>query len=107
MPAKQTKKATDAPLESFQLGPIEKAKAPDGGSGDDWFRYTILQGANTITGYRQGSQRAVTKAVKIIVVELNERRNGKKGRVHLTPSRKSAASKAAAAKAASSKAAAK
>jgi hypothetical protein len=85
--------------ESFQLGPVEKAKAPDGGDGADWFRYTIQQGPNTITGYRQGSQRAVTKAVKEIVVELNERRNGKKGRVHLTPSRKSAAKTAAAAKA--------
>lgn len=78
-------------MESFQLGQIERAKAPAGGNGEDWFRYTILQGPNTITGYRQGSQRAVTKAVKTIVVELNERRNGKKGRVHLTPSRKSAA----------------
>jgi hypothetical protein len=30
----------------------------------------------------------VSKAIKEIVFELNERRNGKKGRVHLTPSRK-------------------
>jgi hypothetical protein len=74
--------------EAFQLDDIERAKAPNGGDGQDWFRYTITQGHNTITGYRQGSQRAVTKAVKEIVTELNERRNGKKGRVHLTPSRK-------------------
>jgi hypothetical protein len=74
--------------ESFQLGDIERAQAPDGGAGQSWFRYTITQGPNTITGYRQGSQRTVSKAVKDIVVELNERRNGKKGRVHLTPSRK-------------------
>jgi hypothetical protein len=74
--------------ESFQLDDVARAKAPDGGAGQDWFRYTITQGSNTITGYRQGSQRAVTKAVKEIVLELNARRNGKKGRVHLAPSRK-------------------
>jgi hypothetical protein len=74
--------------EAFELGDIQRAKAPDGGAGQDWFQYVITQGPNKITGYRQGSQRAVTKAVKAIVIELNERRNGKKGRVHLTPSRK-------------------
>jgi hypothetical protein len=89
MPA-ATSKATPMP-NSYQLDDIEKATAPDGGDGKDWYRYTITQGANTITGYKQGSQRAVTKAVKQIVVELNERRGGKKGRVHLTPSRKKTA----------------
>jgi hypothetical protein len=74
--------------ESFELNDIKRTKAPDGGAGQDWYRYIITQGPNKITGYRQGSQRAVTKAVKEIVLELNERRNGKKGRVHLTPSRK-------------------
>ncbi len=74
--------------EQYELENIEKASAPDGGAGKDWFRYTIIQGRNTITGYRQGSQRTVAKAVKDIVIELNERRGGKKGRVHLTPSRK-------------------
>ena len=78
-----------APLtEQYELENIEKAAAPDGGSGKDWFRYTIIQGRNTITGYRQGSQRTVTRAVKDIILELNERRVGKRGRVHLTPSRK-------------------
>ncbi|MDH3976949.1 MAG: hypothetical protein OEU86_00420 [Gammaproteobacteria bacterium] len=80
---------TAPPLtEQYELEDIEKAKAPSGLDGADWFRYTIVQGQNRITGYRQGSQRTVTKAVKDIVVELNERRGGKKGRVHLTSSRK-------------------
>jgi len=74
--------------EQYELQNIEKAKAPDGGLGTGWFRYTIIQGQNTITGYRQGSQRTLTRAVKDIVIELNERRVGKRGRVHLTPSRK-------------------
>ncbi|MGI9344216.1 MAG: hypothetical protein ACR2QV_15395 [Gammaproteobacteria bacterium] len=79
------------PPDTYKFEGVEKSKAPDGGDGKDWFRYTITQGGNTITGYRQGSQRAVTKAVKQIVLDLNERRGGKKGRVHLTPSRKKAA----------------
>ena len=80
---------TKQPLtEQYELINIEKAKAPDGGTGTDWFRYTIIQGQNTINGYRQGTQRTVTSAVKDIVLELNERRVGKRGRVHLTPSRK-------------------
>lgn len=89
MPA-ATSKQTILP-DTYQLDHIEKASAPAGCDGKDWFRYTITQGLNTITGYKQGSQRAVTKAVKQIVVDLNERRGGKKGRVHLTPSRKKAA----------------
>jgi len=88
MPAAAKTTATNGPDESFQLDNIERAQAPDGGAGQGWFRYIITQGPNTITGYRQGSQRAVSKAVKDIVLELNERRRGKKGRVHLTPSRK-------------------
>ncbi len=89
MPAATSKQAI---LQNqYQLDEIEKATAPSGCDGKDWFRYTITQGDNTITGYKQGSQRAVTKAVKQIVVDLNERRGGKKGRVHLTPSRKKAA----------------
>jgi hypothetical protein len=89
MPA-STQKRPNLP-DLYQLDQIEKAPAPDGGAGKDWFRYTITQGRNTITGYKQGSQRAVTRAVKQIIVDLNERRGGKKGRVHLTPSRKKAA----------------
>ena len=88
MPAAIISPPTRQLPESFELDDIKRAKAPDGGAGQDWYRYIITQGPNTITGYRQGSQRAVTKAVKEIVLELNERRNGKKGRVHLTPSRK-------------------
>ena len=73
---------------AYRLEHIEKAGTPEGCAGKDWFRYTITQGVNKITGYKQGSQRAVTKSVKEIVFELNERRAGKKSRVHLTPSRK-------------------
>jgi len=88
MPAAISSPVVRQLAEAFELGDIKRTKAPDGGGGQDWYRYIITQGPNKITGYRQGSQRAVTKAVKDIILELNERRNGKKGRVHLTPSRK-------------------
>ncbi|TDJ48263.1 MAG: hypothetical protein E2O52_01210 [Gammaproteobacteria bacterium] len=88
MPAASPEKPTPVIANAYQLEHIEKAGAPNGCTGKDWFRYTITQGVNKITGYKQGSQRAVTKSVKEIVLELNERRAGKKGRVHLTPSRK-------------------
>jgi len=91
MPAANTNTKQPDLANKYQLDGIEKAKAPNGGDGKDWFRYTITQGQNRITGYKQGSQRAVTKAIKQIVLDLNERRGGKKGRVHLTPSRKKAA----------------
>ncbi len=47
--------------------------------GYDWHCYVIVQGINTIHGYRQGNLRAVT---------LNERRLGKRGRVNLVPTAK-------------------
>ena len=51
-----------------------------------WWR---RQQTNRIVGYRQGSLAAVTEAVEDIVVNLNQRRSGKPGRVHLTrPSRR-------------------
>ena len=91
MPAAEIKPIP--PSDPYQLGQIEKAATPSGCDGKDWFSYTITQGMNTITGYKQGSQRAVTKEVKQIVTDLNERRGGKKGRVHLTPSRKKTAAR--------------
>jgi hypothetical protein len=70
----------------FQLGAIERTKAPAGAAGDNWCRYKIEQGPNTITGYRQGSPRTVKKAVADIITDLNERRAGRRGRVNLKPS---------------------
>ena len=51
--------------------------------GTDWHCYIIEQGKNTIRGYQQGSLQVVTKSVEEIVMRLNERRFGKRGRVHL------------------------
>lgn len=75
----------------FSVGVIESVEPPAEGAGKFWCRYTIVQGSNTITGYRQGGVKAVRKAVGEIVADMNQRRMGKRGRVHLTPSGKSAA----------------
>jgi len=75
----------------FAVGNIESIEPPVEGAGKFWCRYTIVQGSNTITGYRQGGVKAVKKAVGEIVADMNQRRMGKRGRVHLTSSAKSQA----------------
>jgi len=72
----------------FSIGQVESTKPPAEGAGKYWCKYTIVQGSNTITGYRQGGVKAVRKAVGEIVADMNQRRMGKRGRVHLTPSSK-------------------
>ncbi len=72
----------------FRAGAITKVEAPAGTEGGTWYRYEIFQGANTITGFQKGSKASVTEAVELHVERLNERRVGKPGRVHLTPSPK-------------------
>ena len=88
-------KTTEAPADEraelpdpFGLESVTACKAPDGAEGENWRRYTLTQGQTTITGYRQGSKNEVICAANEMVVRLNERRAGKTGRVHLTPSPK-------------------
>lgn len=76
--------------ERFELFVVEESDAPGDGVPGTWYRYTITQGNNVITGMRQGSRAAVTRAVTEIVEALNERRVGRRGRVHLTTARSAA-----------------
>mgnify|MGYP001819373424 CR=1 FL=1 len=89
MARRSTKPVAPAPelSEPYELGSVDKTDAPTEGDNSQWCRYTITQGSNTITGYRKGSRTAVTKAAKVIVADLNERRTGRRGRVHLTSSK--------------------
>jgi hypothetical protein len=80
--------------EPFELVSVHKSEPPDGNNGKDWVRYEISQGANLITGYRQGSLTSIKRAAEQIVVGLNERRSPKRGRVQLTQLKKAARSKA-------------
>ncbi len=66
--------------EAYQIESVTPAEPPTGMDGEDWHCYIIMQGTNSIRGYRQGKRRAVMTAVEEIVGQLNERRFGKRGR---------------------------
>lgn len=74
--------------EPFELVSVQKTAAPHGSEGSDWFSYTISQGTNRITGYRQGNLTVVKQSLQEIIVGLNERRSPKRGRVQLTQTKK-------------------
>ena len=84
MPQAGKSAAAAALGEQFELFALEESSAPGDGVPGTWFRYTITQGHNTIVGMRQGSKSSVTIALNEIVAALNERRVGRRGRVHLT-----------------------
>ena len=72
----------------YEIVSVQRGEPPAGAEGSDWHNYVIAQGANTIQGCRQGSLKLVTGAVEEIVAQLNERRLGKRGRVHLVMTKK-------------------
>ena len=71
--------------EPYEIESIRRVKAPPDTEGSDWHRYIIVQGNNTINGYRKGNLNAVTMEVEELVAQLNQRRLGKRGRVNLVP----------------------
>jgi len=81
-------KTASAKAEAFKVVSTDKCDPPDGAGNDNWYRYVITQGSNSIVGRRQGSLSSVSAAIEEEVARLNERRMGKTGRVHLTPSPK-------------------
>jgi hypothetical protein len=73
----------------YKIVSVRQAKPPPGRTGSNWYRYVIaFEGTNTIHGCRQGSLKAVTKAVEEIVAQVNERDLGKPARVNLIPTPK-------------------
>lgn len=84
---------TVAPVHPYEIVSVSRSDPPAGMEGDDWHRYVIAQGSNTIEGYRQGKPRAVKQAVEEIVAQVNERHMGKRGRVNLVPTPKPQAKK--------------
>jgi hypothetical protein len=75
----------------YEIVSIQPAEPPPDGTGSNWYRYVIeLEGSNTITGYRQGSLKAVTSGLVEMIAQLNERQWNKRGRVNLvmTPEKK-------------------
>ena len=67
----------------YEILSVEPADPPENMDGTGWHRYIIGQGKNKIQGYRQGDLASVRSSVEEIVLRLNERRIGKRGRVHL------------------------
>ena len=78
--------------ENYEIVSVQPTEPPSDMEGSNWHSYVIVQGPNKIHGYRQGSLNSVRKAVKELVIRLNERRTGKRGPVHivLPPSKKPA-----------------
>lgn len=85
---KPAAKSASASNDPFEIASITKTQPPAGVESASWYHYVIRQGSNTINGRRQGTLKNVTKAVEEVIERLNERRMGKAGRVHLTPSPK-------------------
>ena len=69
--------------EDYRIVSVEPADAPGDLGGENWYQYVIDQGKNRICGYRQGSLQGVTQSIEELVLRLNERRLGTKGRVNL------------------------
>jgi hypothetical protein len=80
---------SSAIVQPYEIVSVKRSDDPPSGTeGVGWHHYVISQGDNMISGYRQGTLRAVTSAVEEIVVQLNERQLGKRGRVNLVPAPK-------------------
>jgi hypothetical protein len=79
--------------EQYEIVSVKPTEPPPDTEGSNWHRYVIAQGPNTIRGYRQGSLTSVKRDVKNLVIRLNERRTGKRGRVHIVMEKKKPAAK--------------
>jgi len=76
----------------YQIVSVQRAEPPPGTKGSNWYRYVIaFEGTKTIHGCRKGNLKVVTRAVKEIVAQLNERHSrhlSKPGRVNLVLKKK-------------------
>lgn len=57
----------------FKVARVEKTDAPDGGQGQDWYRYVLESGRSTITGHRSGSRKDVLAYATQCAEQLNTR----------------------------------
>ncbi len=58
----------------YEIVSVRRAEPPLGADDSDWQHYVIaFEGSNSIHGYRQGSLKAVTRAVVEFAAKLNER----------------------------------
>ncbi|MDH3514181.1 MAG: hypothetical protein OEM83_04845 [Gammaproteobacteria bacterium] len=57
----------------FKVARVEKTDAPDGGQGQDWYRYVLESGRSTITGQRSGTRKDVLAYATQCAEQLNTR----------------------------------
>jgi len=57
----------------FKVASVEKTDAPDGGQGQDWYRYILDSGRSTVTGLRRGSRKDVHAYATQCTEQLNAR----------------------------------
>ncbi len=93
---------SEAVLAPFRLDTLQQIDAPAGCEGI-WHRYVIIQGTNTITGMRCGSEQDVSRALDDMVQRLNSRFARAQAKENGESKSKAAASKAASNKAAPAK----
>jgi hypothetical protein len=67
----------------FEVSSVKPMDPPADSDVSEWHSYVIVQGPNTIRGFRPGNLTTVTKAAEVIVAQLNERRMGKRARAQL------------------------
>ncbi len=80
---------SSATQQPYEIVSVRPAEPPPGGKGSNWYRYVIaFEGTNIIHGCRQGSLKAVTRAVEETVARMNERHLGKPERAKLVLKKK-------------------
>lgn len=57
----------------FKVVSVERTGAPDGASGQDWYRYVLENNRSTITGQRRGSRKDVLAYATQYAEQLNAR----------------------------------
>lgn len=57
----------------FTVTELERTDAPDGATGQDWYRYVLHNGSSTITGQRQGTREHVAAYAAQFAEQLNAR----------------------------------
>ncbi|MGB5625820.1 MAG: hypothetical protein WBM61_08820 [Woeseiaceae bacterium] len=67
----------------FEISSVQPMEPPSESDASEWHSYVIVQGPNTIRGFREGNLGTVTQAAELIVAQLNERRMGKRARAQL------------------------
>jgi len=58
---------------AFKVARVEKTAAPDGSSGQNWYRYVLDNGRSTITGQRSGTQKEVAAHAARCAEQINAR----------------------------------